>query len=142
MTKKQLKGIIREIVREEVALSIKEVIRELKAPAASKPKPAQLKPSNVKYSKNKVLNEVLNETANSDQQWEDIGAGTYTTDRMGDILKSSYGETLTPEKNGQIDPDAMVASMGIRPDTVSDSVKSIFTKDYRSLMKKMDSRRR
>jgi hypothetical protein len=142
MTKKQLKGIIREIVREEVALSIKEVIRELKAPTASKPKVAQPKPSNVKYSKNKVLNEVLNETANSDEEWGDMGDGTYTTDTMGDILKSSYGEILTPEQNGQINPDAMVASMGIRPDTVSDSVKSIFTKDYRSLMKKMDNKRK
>ena len=40
--KKNIKTIIRQIVREEVAMAIKEVITELKQPTQSKPQPKKI----------------------------------------------------------------------------------------------------
>jgi len=55
---------IRQIVREEVAMAIHEVIGELKQPPLSSTgQPIQEKKN---FSKNSVLNDVLNETANGD----------------------------------------------------------------------------
>ena len=41
----------------------------------------------------------------------------------------------------EVNADAMVASMGVNPTTVDDSVKNIFTKDYRKLMKAVDKKK-
>ena len=40
----------------------------------------------------------------------------------------------------EVNPDAMIASMGADPNQVDDSVKNIFTKDYRKLMKAVDKK--
>ena len=63
----------------------------------------------------------------------------HTTDDMASVMAKSYGDMMNG--NGKVNPDAMVASMGVDPKQVDDSVKNIFTKDYRSLMKKVDERR-
>ena len=140
MGKSKIKTMIRQIVREEVALAIHEVITELKQPTVVKnttvQNPKKKKVEKKHYTSNSILNEVMNETANSD--WEDLGGGTFTTDKMSDILAKEYNGTTNG--NGKVNADAMVASMGVNPNQVDDSVKDIFTKDYRSLMKKVDEK--
>ena len=136
--KTNMRTVIRKIVREEVAIAIQEVITELKQPIqqVSKPKPKKKTVEKKQYTKNSILNEVMNETANSD--WEDLGGGTYTTDKMGDILAKEYNGISNG--GGKVNADAMVASMGVDPNTVDDGLKDVFTKDYRSLMKKVDEK--
>jgi len=136
--KTNMRTVIRKIVREEVAIAIQEVITELKQPIqqVSKPKPKKKTVEKKQYTKNSILNEVMNETANSD--WEDLGGGTYTTDKMGDILAKEYNGISNG--GGEVNADAMVASMGVDPNTVDDGLKDVFTKDYRSLMKKVDEK--
>ena len=132
--KTNIRSIIRKIVREEVAIAIQEVITELKQPSQSQPtKPIQEK----HYSKNSVLNEVLNETAAS-EEWKTMGGGTYDSSRAGEVLSSQYGDLMA--NSSKPSGDAMVASMGINPKKVDDNIKNIFTKDYRSLLKKVDEK--
>ena len=80
--KTNMRTVIRQIVREEVALAINEVITELKQPSlSSKPKKKVVegKQPYKKYTENSVLNDVLNETANGDD-WKTLGGTKYTTD--------------------------------------------------------------
>jgi hypothetical protein len=137
--KTNVKTIIRQIVREEVAMAIHEVITELKQPTqqVSQPKPKKKIIEKKKFSNNSVLNDVLNETAES-KEWETMGGGTYTSDRMNDVMSSQYGDLMN--NNGKVNPDAMVASLGVDPNQVDDSIKNIFTKDYRSILKKSEEK--
>ena len=130
--------MIREIVREEVALTVKEVVKEIVgAEPKQKPKP---KPEPKYYSKNKVLNDVLNETAmvGKGGEWETLGGSTYTSDKINEVVGSSYADMM----NGGEKPDAdtVVKSMGGDPNVVGDTLKNALTRDYSDLMKAMDKK--
>ena len=88
--KPNIKTIIRQIVREEVAMAIQEVITELKQPSESQPKKIAEKKS---FTKNSVLNDVLNETA-QDGDWKTLGGGEFTTDRMNELVGRQYGDMM------------------------------------------------
>ena len=139
MKKSELRIMIREIVREEVALTTKEVIKEVVGgKTKQKPKP---KPEPKYYSKNKVLNDVLNETAISDKsnEWETMGDSTYTSDRINEVVGSSYGDMIGG--NQKPDADMVVKSMGGDPNVVGDTLKNALTRDYGDLMKAMDKKK-
>jgi hypothetical protein len=87
--KPNIKTIIRQIVREEVAMAINEVITELKQPTQSK----------------SVLNDVLNETA-QDGDWKTLGGGEFTTDRMNELVGRQYGDMMntSPQQVPSSDP--------------------------------------
>jgi len=139
MKKSDLKLIIRKIVREEVAMAIQEVITELKQPVKTKQVSQQKTKKKIveqkEYTNNSVLNDVLNETAMNDE-WKSLGGGTYNSSRMNEVLSSQYGDLNSSEPS----PEAMVASMGVNPETAPDPVKNMFTKDYRSILKKVDEK--
>ncbi len=71
-------------------MAIKEVITELKQPSlSSKPtKPVEKK----SFTKNSVLNDVLNETANGD--WKTLGGGEFTSDRMNELVGGQYSDMM------------------------------------------------
>jgi hypothetical protein len=129
--KTKLKTIIRQMVREEVAMAIQEVITELKQPTQSQPQPKKIvekKP----YTNNSVLNDVLNETA-EDKEWKTMGGGTYDSSKMNDVLQSSYGDMMNDSQpNGNL-----AASMGVNPNDAPD----FLTKDYRAILKAVDKKR-
>ena len=135
--KPNIKTIIRQIVREEVAMAIKEVITELKQPTQSKPQPKKIVEKK-SFTKNSILNEVMNETAAS-EEWKTMGDGTYDSSKVNEVIGRSYGDIM--KDSTQVNADAMVASMGVNPTEVDDSVKNIFTKDYRSVMKAIDKKK-
>ena len=136
--KTNIKTIIRQMVREEVAMAIQEVITELKQPTESQPKPQKKIVEKKSFTKNSILNEVMNETANS-EEWKSMGGGTYDSSRANELLSSQYGDLMNGDK-GEVNPDAMVASMGVDPNKVDDNIKNVFTKDYRSLLKKVEEK--
>ena len=112
--------VIRQIVREEVAMAIEEVITELKQPTQPT-KPIQEK----HYSKNSVLNDVLNETANGD--WETLGGGEFTTDRMNELVGGQYSDIMkkdTPQQ--KVNP--------------SDPMSQFLNKDYSEVLKKSEEK--
>ena len=121
-----IKTLIRQIVREEVAMAIGEVITELKQPTqqVSQPKPKKKIVEKKSFSKNSIINDVLNETA-MDDEWKTLGGGTMDSSNVHDVMNKSYGDMMSGN-TGQISVD------GKTPDFLK--------KDYRGLMKAMDKK--
>ena len=105
--KQSMRTVIRQIVREEVAMAIQEVITELKEPTqTTKPMTPKRRTQNSSFTSNKVLNDVLNETANGD--WDTLGGGEFTTERMNELVGRQYGDMMkdTPQQVPSSDPMA------------------------------------
>jgi len=116
---------IRQIVREEVAMAIHEVIDELKQPSLSSTgQPMQEKKN---FSKNSVLNDVLNETA-TDGDWKTMGGGEFTTDRMNELVGGQYGDMMKNTPNQNVSPD--------------DPMAQFVNKDYREVLKRTDEKQK
>ena len=130
MKMSQLKMAIREVVREEIRLGLKEVIGEVKKQPVQKSKPR----TKQKYTKNSVLNEVLNETNAED--WETMGGSKYTADRMGEIVGNSYKD-LVNDDSGNAN-GSLAVEMGVNP---NDPAAAFLKKDYRKLMKKVEEKK-
>ena len=104
--KTNIKTIIRQIVREEVAIAIKEVITELRKPTQSQPQPKKIVEKK-SFTSNSVLNDVLNETA-AGEEWKTLGGGEFTSDRMNELVGGQYGNMMnsTPQQVPSSDPMA------------------------------------
>ena len=121
------KKTIRQIVREEVAMAIQEVITELKKPVkVEKPMTPKKRTQNSSFTSNKVLNDVLNETA-QDGDWETMGGGEFTSDRMNELVGRQYGDMMntTPQQVPSSDPMAQ-----------------FLNKDYSEVLKKADEKQK
>jgi len=116
--KPNIKTIIRQIVREEVAMAIKEVITELKQPTQSKPQPKKIIEKK-SYTNNSVLNDVLNETA-QDGDWKTMGGGEFTSDRMNELVGRQYGDMMN----------------GTQPVPSSDPMSQFLNKNYSEVLQK------
>jgi hypothetical protein len=135
------KKTIRQIVREEVAMAIQEVITELKQPTQimtgatgeirrnNTPKKKIVEKQN--YTNNSVLNDVLNETANDDSEWKTMGGTQYTTERMNELVGGQYSDMMNDNPNG-----TLANEMGVNPNEAPDFLK----KDYRAVMKAIDKK--
>ena len=130
----ELKTIIRTIIREELKMALGGLLKEVK----SNKKPPQPKKYEKKdFSKNSVLNSVLNETAAA-EEWKTMGGGTYDSSRASEVLSSTYGKMMNDDSG---DANAMVASMGSDPNQVPDDIKNALTRDYSGLMKAIDEKK-
>ena len=116
--KPNIKTIIRQIVREEVAMAIKEVITELNKPTESQPQPKKIIEKK-SYTNNSVLNDVLNETA-QDGDWKTMGGGEFTSDRMNELVGRQYGDMMN----------------GTQPVPSSDPMSQFLNKDYSQVLEK------
>ena len=122
MKKSELKTMVRAIVREEVAMAITEVITELKKPSQpTKPMTPKKRTQNSSFTSNKVLNDVLNETA-QDGDWKTLGGGEFTSDRMNELMGKQYGNMMNSNPN--------------TPVTVDGQTADFLNKDYREVLKK------
>ena len=117
--KVNIKTIIRQIVREEVAMAIKEVITELKQPSESQPKPQKKIVEKKSYTNNSVLNDVLNETA-QDDGWKTLGGSEFTSERMNELVGRQYGDVMN----------------GTQQVPSSDPMAQFLNKDYSEVLKK------
>ena len=126
----QLKMAIREVVREEIRLGLKEIIGEVKKQPVQKLKPKKKQ----YYSKNSVLNEVLNETNTED--WETMGGTTYTSERMGELVGDNYKDLMKDDSGNS--NSSLAIEMGVNPD---DPSAAFLKKDYRELMKAVDKKK-
>ena len=118
--KTNVRTLIRKIVREEVAMAIQEVITELKQPTQRVSQPKQKVNEKKSFSKNSVLNDVLNETAVSsppissdNSTYSNMENKVYTTDDMNAMM-SSRNETINVD--------------GQTPDFLKKDFKSILDK--------------
>ena len=124
--KPNIKTIIRQIVREEVAMAIKEVITELKQPIESQPKPQKKIVEKKQFTENSVLNDVLNETA-QDGDWKTLGGGEFTSDRMNELVGRNYGDMMNQQP--QVVPS-------------SDPMSQFLNKDYREVLEKTEEKQK
>jgi hypothetical protein len=116
---------IRQIVREEVAKAIHEVIDELKQPPLSSTGQPIVEKKN--FSSNSVLNDVLNETANGDD-WKTLGGSEFTSERMNELVGGQYGDMMNKNTPQQIPS--------------SDPMAQFVNKDYREVLKKADEKQK
>ena len=124
--KQSMRAVIRQIVREEVAMAIQEVISELKQPTQSQPQKNLVEKKH--YSKNSVLNDVLNETANGDD-WKTLGGSEFTSDRMNELVGGQYGDMMNKNTPQQVVPS-------------SDPMSQFVNKDYREVLKRTDEKQK
>ena len=129
--KKNIKTLIRGIVREEVAMAIHEVITELKQPTqkVSQPKPKKKIVEKKKFSNNSILNDVLNETAMSDmEEWPTMGGEAFDSTSANDVLSSAYGDL---KSNDNVSNADIIATP-----SAPDNIKKLFDKDFSGILKK------
>ena len=125
--KTDMRTVIRKIVREEVAMAIQEVITELKQPQQpTKPLTPKKRTQNSQFTSNKVLNDVLNETA-QDGDWETLGGGEFTTDRMNELVGGQYGDMMN--QTPQVVPS-------------NDPMAQFVNKDYREVLKRTEEKQK
>ena len=125
--KQSMRTVIRQIVREEVAMAIQEVITELKEPTqTTKPMTPKRRTQNSSFTSNKILNDVLNETA-QDGDWKTLGGGEFTSDRMNELVGKNYGDMMntSPQQVPSNDPMAQ-----------------FLNKDYREVLEKTEEKQR
>jgi hypothetical protein len=131
------KSVLRTMIREEVAKAIQEVITELKQPTLEKkPKKKKVIREKQNFTSNKILNNVLNETADNVNDWETMGGTQYTSDRMGEIVGNSYKD-LVNDDSGNAN-GSLAVEMGVNP---NDPAAAFLKKDYRKLMKKVEEKK-
>ena len=137
---KTLVTLIREIVKAEVQKEVKKIfIKENVKNASVKPKRKESK--EVSYTKNLTLNKILNETAQSQEFEEYPSMGEYDTSNMAELL--GYGETPIggdDETKRKVAAAQTVQAAGVDPNSVSEEVMGVLTRDYRDVIKAIDKR--
>ena len=147
MTKKQLVKIIQEVVRREIKKEINEIfINEQKTstqkltdviPQVSEPK------KKIKYTNNKSLNDVLNETVGLSKKQSDfeeyptMGNGVFDKSRMTELM--GYGQS-DEVKRDMVAVDT-IKKAGKTVQDVPEHVTNALTKDYSKLMKALDKKK-
>jgi hypothetical protein len=147
MTKKDLVKVIQEVVRREVKKEVKKIfIKEQKTstqkltdviPQISEPK------EKVKYTNNKTLNDVLNETVALSKQQSDmeeyptLSGGTFDRSKMQELM--GYGQS--DEGKRELAAVDTIKKAGVTVDQVPEHVTNALTKDYSKLMKALDKKK-
>ena len=153
MKKNELVKIIELVVRKEVKKQLSEIFineeKEIKLAetiSTSKPKKVINKPKK-QYTKDKALNEVLNNTkplgTPMEDEWPSLGGGVLGSDNMADVL--GYGDLGMGQNKERAREMAAVDSIkkaGVSVDSVPEDVQNALTRDYSGLMKAMDKKKK
>jgi|TARA_R100000322_G_scaffold38917_1_gene24310 hypothetical protein len=139
MTKKGLIKIIREVVRSEVKKEVQKIFMN-ENKTAQEPQ-VQSKPRK-KYTQNKSLNDVLNETVGlktserQNDEYPTLGGGTFDSSRMAELM--GYGKS-DEVKRDMVAIDTLKKA-GKSVDDVPEAVTNALTRDYSELMKAMNKK--
>jgi hypothetical protein len=153
MKKSDLIKIIELVVRKEVKKQMTEIfINEEKeislSETISKPKPKKVvnKPKK-QYSKDKTLNEVLNNTkplgAPSEfDEYPTLGGGVLGSDNMAEVLGyGDLGRGQNKEKAREMGAVQTIKKAGVSVDAVPEDVQNALTRDYSGLMKAINKKK-
>ena len=154
MNKDKLKNIIELVVRKEVKKQLSEIFineeKEIKlAETISKPKPKKVvnKPKK-QYSKNPVLNEVLNNTrplgsTGQSDEYPSLGGGVLGSDNMADVLGyGDLGKGQNKERAREMAAVDTIKKQGVSVDAVPEDVQNALTRDYSGLMKAINKKKK
>ena len=153
MNKNKLRNIIELVVRKEVKKQLSEIFineeKEIKlAETISKPKPKKVvkKQPNKQYSKNPVLNEVLNNTkplgSSQTDDYPTLGGGVLGSDNMAEVLGyGNLGRGQNKEKAREMGAVQTIKKAGVSVDAVPEDVQNALTRDYSGLMKAINKKK-
>ena len=151
MNKKELIKIIELVVRKEVKKQMTEIFisdeKEISlSETISKPKVAKKK-SKKQYTKNKVLNEVLNNTkplgSQEQEDYPTLGGGVLGSDNMAEVLGyGDLGKGQNKEKAREMAAVDSIKKAGVNVDQVPEDVQNALTRDYSGLMKAIDNKKK
>ena len=153
MKKNDLIKIIELVVRKEVKKQMTKIFindeKEISlSETISKPKPKVVKKKTKKqYSKNKALNEVLNNTnplgsSGQTEEYPSLGGGVLGSDNMAEVL--GYGDLGKGQNKEQAREMAAVDTIkkaGVNVDQVPEGVQDALTRDYSGLMKAISKKK-
>jgi hypothetical protein len=152
MNKKELIKIIELVVRKEVKKQMTEIFindkEEIKlAETISKPKPKVKQKPKKQYTKNKTLNEVLNNTkplgASETDEYPTLGGGVLGSDNVAEVL--GYGDLgmgQNKEKAREMAAVDSIKKAGVSVDAVPEDVQNALTRDYSGLMKAINNKKK
>lgn len=139
MKQGKLVSLIKEVVKQEVKKQITDIlINETNIP---KTKPVvKKKVKEQKFTDNPMLNQILNETAQQQEEYPTLGGGTFDTSRMTEML--GYGSGLgNKEVKREVAAASTLQSAGMTPDTAPEHLTNALTRDYSGLMKAIDKKK-
>ena len=153
MNKDKLKNIIELIVRKEIKKQLSEIfINDEKEISLSetiskpKPKPVVKQKPYKQYTKNKALNEVLNNTkplgSQEQEDWPTLGGGVLGSDNMAEVLGyGDLGRGQNKEKAREMAAVDTIKKQGVSVDAVPEGVQNALTRDYSGLMKAINKKK-
>ena len=150
MTAKRLKAVIRKIVSEEIKnqlneifINDKEKVNLVELSKEVKPKKQVKQVEKKQYTKNKSLNEVLNETvglsskSSETDEYPTMSGKPFDSSRMAEMLV--YGSSKEVKRDMVVIDTAKKA--GVDPNSVPDGVMNALTRDYSDLMKHINKKK-
>jgi hypothetical protein len=153
MKKNDLIKIIELVVRKEVKKQMTEIFindkEEIKlSETISKPKPKKVvnKPKK-QYSKNPVLNEVLNNTkplgsTGQTDEYPSLGGVVLGSDNMAEVLGyGDLGRGQNKERAREMAAVDTIKKAGVSVDAVPEGVQNALTRDYSGLMKAINKKK-
>jgi len=150
MNKKELIKIIELVVRKEVKKQMTEIFindeKEMSlSETISKPKVVKKK-SKKQYTKNKALNEVLNNTkplgSQEQEDYPTLGGGVLGSDNMAEVLGyGDLGRGQNKEKAREMAAVDSIKKAGVNVDQVPEDVQNALTRDYSGLMKAINKKK-
>ena len=139
MKQGKLVSLIKEVVKQEVKKQITDIlINETNIP---KTKPVvKKKVKEQKFTDNPMLNQILNETAQQQEEYPTLGGGTFDTSRMTEML--GYGGGLgNKEVKREVAAASTIQSAGMNPEAAPEHLTNALTRDYSDLMKAIDKKK-
>ena len=150
MTAKRLKAVIRKIVSEEIKnqlneifINDKEKVNLVELSKEVKPKKQVKQVEKKQYTKNKSLNEVLNETvglsskSSETDEYPTMSGKPFDSSRMAEML--GYGSSKEVKRD-MVGIDT-AKKAGVDPNSVPDGVMNALTRDYSDLMKHINKKK-
>ena len=153
MNKKELIKIIELVVRKEVKKQMTEIFindeKEMSlSETISEPTPKKVikKKPKKQYTKDKALNEVLNNTKPLGQQeteeYPTLGGGVLGSDNMAEVLGyGDLGRGQNKEKAREMAAVDSIKKAGVNVDQVPEDVQNALTRDYSGLMKAINKKK-
>ena len=139
MKQGKLVSLIKEVVKQEVKKQVTDIlINETNIP---KTKPVvKKKVKEQKFTDNPMLNQILNETAQQQEEYPTLGGGTFDSSRATELL--GYGSGLgNKEIKREVAAASTLQSAGMTPDTAPEHLTNALTRDYSGLMKAIDKKK-
>ena len=140
MKTSKLVSLIKEVVKQEVKKQVTNIlINETNIPK-TKPVVKKKKVKEQKFTDNVMLNQILNETAQQQEEYPTLGGGTFDSSRATELL--GYGGGLgNKEVKREVAAASTLQSAGMNPDTAPEHLKNALTRDYTDLVKAIDKKK-